>query len=321
MNRIDRLTAILTHLQSKRMVKAQQIADRFEISLRTVYRDIRALEEAGVPIIGEAGAGYSLVEGYRLPPVMFTKEEAMAFVVAEKVVEKLTDRDSAVNFKEAMYKIRSVLRSGEKDIYEQAASHIAVRKRPNSLQESSKPKTIPKILSGVVNKEVLKMEYQAMGKDSSEREIEPVGIYYYFDQWYMIAYCRLRKAYRTFRIDRIMEMNGTGISFEDKHPSLQAYLKDLENKKELTKIVIQVDKQIVQYLNQEKYNYGLVYQTEQEDKVEMTFMLPYEDDFLRWYFMFAEYADIISPEHVREKAIDRLQKKWERLKKMTRLLT
>lgn len=81
MNRIDRLTAILTHLQTKRLVKAQHLADRFNISLRTVYRDIRALEEAGVPIIGEAGAGYSLLEGYRLPPVMFTQEEAMAFEI------------------------------------------------------------------------------------------------------------------------------------------------------------------------------------------------------------------------------------------------
>lgn len=323
MNRIDRLTAILTHLQSKRVVKAQQIAERFEISLRTVYRDIRALEEAGVPIIGEAGSGYSLVEGYRLPPVMFTKEEAMAFVIAEKMVEKTTDRESATSFKEAMYKIRSVLKSGEKDIYEQVESFIAVKKRPNSLQEANRPKTIPNILAGVANKEVLKMEYRKAGKESSTREIEPVGIYYYFDQWYMIAYCRLRNAYRTFRIDRIGEIKATGIAFEDKHPTLQTYLKELENENELTKIVIQVDREVVPYLSQHKYDYGLVFQSEgaDENKIEMTFMLPYEDDFLRWYFMFAEYADIISPDHLREKAMDRLQLKLDRLKKNVHLLT
>ena len=73
MNRIDRLHAILTHLQSKRLVTAQEIADRFDISLRTVYRDVKALDESGVPVIGEAGTGYTIMEGYRLPPVMFSR--------------------------------------------------------------------------------------------------------------------------------------------------------------------------------------------------------------------------------------------------------
>ncbi|TAJ51095.1 MAG: HTH domain-containing protein, partial [Chitinophagaceae bacterium] len=91
MNRIDRVTAILIQLQSKRVVKAQEIADRFGISLRTVYRDVKTLEEAGIPVIGEAGVGYSIMEGYRLPPVMFTQEEATALLTAEKLVEKLTD--------------------------------------------------------------------------------------------------------------------------------------------------------------------------------------------------------------------------------------
>ncbi|QDH80223.1 YafY family transcriptional regulator [Echinicola soli] len=322
MNRIDRLTAILTHLQSKRLVKAQQLADRFDISLRTVYRDVRALEEAGVPIIGEAGTGYSLLEGYRLPPVMFTQEEAISFVMAEKMVEKLTDKESAGHFKEAMYKIRSVLKSGQKDIYELAESHIAIRKRPNSLLENHRPRTIPTILSGVVKKEILRMEYQASGKDEpSTRDIEPVGIYYYFDQWYMIAYCRLRSAYRTFRIDRIIGLKELGEHFEDKHPTLQAYLKKLENQKELTKIVVQVDNGVVPYLSGDKYDYGLVYQADKGGKTEMIFMLPYEDDFIRWFFMFAEYADIISPDHVKEKVVKRLQQKWSRLKITPALLT
>lgn len=89
MNRIDRLSAILIQLQSKKIVRAQEIADRFEISLRTVYRDIRALEEAGVPIGAEAGIGYFLMEGYNLPPVRFSKEEAGSILMATKLAEKI----------------------------------------------------------------------------------------------------------------------------------------------------------------------------------------------------------------------------------------
>lgn len=130
MNRIDRISAILIHLQSRKVVKAQDIADRFEISLRTVYRDSRTLEQAGIPLIGEAGMGYSIVDGYRLPPVMFSPEEALAFLTAEKLVTKLTDGPNAVNYSSAMYKIKAVLDQDNKDLLYNIDDHIEVIKRP-----------------------------------------------------------------------------------------------------------------------------------------------------------------------------------------------
>lgn len=89
--RFDRIVAILIQLQSKKIVKAQELADRFECSLRTIYRDIRTLEASGVPIYSEAGVGYALMDGYRLPPVMFTREEVSSFIAAEKLMQKFTD--------------------------------------------------------------------------------------------------------------------------------------------------------------------------------------------------------------------------------------
>ena len=127
MNRVDRLHAILVHLQSKKRVTAQEIADRFGLSLRTVYRDVRALDEAGVPIIGEAGVGYSVMEGYRLPPILFTKEEASALLLGAKFVQRFTDRADRRSFDAAMFKVKAVLRSSDKDFVEQLDSRISLQ--------------------------------------------------------------------------------------------------------------------------------------------------------------------------------------------------
>src|SRR6478736_5222842 len=130
MNRIDRLSAIIIQLQSHRLIKAQQIADKFSISLRTVYRDIHALQEAGVPVIGEAGTGYSLMEGYKLPPVMFSQDEATALLTAAKLMQSKTDANSVQHYTAALDKIKAVLRGAEKDHIEEIDERIAVVQHP-----------------------------------------------------------------------------------------------------------------------------------------------------------------------------------------------
>src|ERR1700752_4537968 len=135
MNRIDRLAAILIQLQSRRLVKAQDIADKFSISLRTVYRDVRALEEAGVPVIGEAGAGYKLMEGYKLPPVMFNQDEASALLTGAKLVQSKTDAGIWKHYTSALDKIKAVLRISEKDHIEEIDEHVAVIPHPTFMYE------------------------------------------------------------------------------------------------------------------------------------------------------------------------------------------
>ncbi|HCC52157.1 MAG TPA: transcriptional regulator, partial [Porphyromonadaceae bacterium] len=107
MNRLDRISALLIQLQSRPIVKASEMAERFGVSLRTIYRDMRTLSEAGVPLCGDSGIGYSLVEGYKLPSLMFTKEEAMAFLTAEKMIGQLTDTQNSYYFRQGMDKIRA----------------------------------------------------------------------------------------------------------------------------------------------------------------------------------------------------------------------
>src|ERR1700710_276817 len=155
MNRIDRISAILIQLQSRRVVKAGDIAERFNISLRTVYRDIRTLEEAGIPLIGEAGVGYSIMDGYRLPPVMFTKEEATAFLTAEKLVEKLTDNATKKNYGTAMLKVKAVLRLSEKDYLEDMEQHIEVIENQYVPKRTNDTIHLQQVLQSIAQKNVL----------------------------------------------------------------------------------------------------------------------------------------------------------------------
>ncbi len=301
MNRIDRVTAILIQLQSKRVVKAQEIADRFGISLRTVYRDIKALEESGVPLAGEAGVGYSIMEGYRLPPVMFTREEAIAFLTAEKMVEKLTDPSSVEQYQSAMFKIKSVLRYAEKDLLDDMSAYIEVVENPYLPPAANKPVHLQTILKSIAGKAVLDIGYFANHTQQySNRDVEPVGIFYQGSYWYMIAYCRLRKDYRSFRTDRISYINLTGNQFDKVHPSLKSFLVKMNEEKEMFTIVIQVEKSALKYFGEQKFYNGFVSQQEVGDKMEMTFVTASLMGFAKFYLLFGEYADIISPPGLKE---------------------
>ena len=157
MNRIDRLSAILIQLQSKKIIKAKEIAARFGITLRTVYRDIRALEEAGIPIGSEPGKGYFIVEGYFLPPVMFTKEEASALILAGKLLDTMSDESVSNEFTSALYKIKSVMKHSDKNFLENLESNVMVW---NMVKERYKTnKYLLPVKKAVADKRVIKINY------------------------------------------------------------------------------------------------------------------------------------------------------------------
>jgi len=300
MNRIDRVTAILIQLQSRRIVKAQDVAERFDISLRTVYRDIRTLEEAGVPIVGEAGVGYSIMDGYRLPPVMFTIEEATAFLTAEKLVEKLTDPSTEESYKSAMYKIKSVLRSAEKEHLEIMDDYIEVVQNPHLPKDKNSLGSLQQILRSIAEKTVLSITYFANhSQEKTSRNIEPIGIFYYGSSWHLIAFCQLRNDYRDFRTDRIVEISPTPLPFKKTHPSLKVYLSQIAREKELHKVVMLVNPEKLKYFGEQKYYNGFVSQQEVNGKMEMTFLTSSIEGFARWFMMFGDQAEIQSPENLK----------------------
>lgn len=301
LKRFDRIVAILIQLQSKHVVKAQELADRFEVSLRTIYRDIRTLEASGVPIYSEAGVGYSIIDGYRLPPVMFTRKEAGSFVAAEKLMQKFTDKSLGDHYESAMYKLKSVLRGTEKDMVEAIESQVFVN-HSEELFNKNVPDALEILFESIAEKRQVFLLYASQDSDSlTERKIEAVGIFHENRHWYVTGFCHLRKDYRLFRTDRIQKITRTEISFQREHPSLDHFLKNHKSTHTI-KIRISVAKEVVKYIKSERNYYGFVSEKVRGNQVEMTFMSrDLEDGFPRWYLMFGDYAKVIEPESLKQK--------------------
>lgn len=226
MNRLTRITAILIQLQSKKIITAKEIADRFEISLRTVYRDIKTLQDAGVPIGSENGVGYFMVDGYRLPPISLTEEEANALIVSEKFIRKQGDKSLSKDFNSLFIKIKATLKNFQKENVELLESRTFNFNTENVLESN----WLSEIQKSISNKTVLEINYNSLYKEElTKRKVEPLAVYFINNSWIVIAYCQLRKDLREFRLDRISTLFNTNQTFKTNIDfNLQDYLKDFQ---------------------------------------------------------------------------------------------
>lgn len=200
MNRTDRLVSMVMLLQSRRVVTAAQLAEHFEITERTVYRDLAALGEGGVPLVGEPGVGYSLMSGYCLPPVMFSTEEAFAFVTGGLLVERMTDASMRETIRSAVSKVTSVLPQGLQGRVDRLRKTMVIGVRPPT--KGSVP--LSTVQRAMAEGRVLRLNYLGAARgEPTERLVEPRGLVFYMDHWHLIAWCRLRGDMRDFRVDRI----------------------------------------------------------------------------------------------------------------------
>jgi predicted DNA-binding transcriptional regulator YafY len=218
--RISRLTAIVTQLQTKRLMTAPELAAKFSVSVRTIYRDIRALEDAGIPIYVEEGKGYSLMEHYRLPPVMFTESEANALIAAEQLV--LNNKDSSLieDYSAAIDKIKSVLIRDVKD----KANLLSERTQFNQIKRIERTSSnLSALQFALTNFLLTKIEYANEANETTERTIEPFALLSTRANWLLVAWCLLRQDFRYFRLDRIKKLEVLSERFTPHDLTLQAY--------------------------------------------------------------------------------------------------
>lgn len=218
--RLSRLTAILTQLQTKRLLTARELASKFSVSIRTIYRDVRALEQAGVPILTEEGKGYTLMEGYKIPPVMFTESQANALILAEQLVLKNKDASFIKDYTEAIDKIKAVLGHSIKD----KANLLAERTRfIQNINNERNSNNISELQFALTNFYLARIEYINEAENVTSRLIEPFALLSTQENWLLVAWCRLRNEFRFFRLDRIKKLEVLTEQFTPHEMTLQEY--------------------------------------------------------------------------------------------------
>lgn len=225
MNRIDRLFGILTLLQSKKYVPAEKIADKFNISVRTVYRDVKALCEQGIPVSFEPNRGYFVVQGYFLPPVSFTSDEANALLLMEAVAYGFGDRSTQTHYSTALSKIKAVMRDGQKDKLEHLNKNIRLQV-PAAVRNNFD--YLSTLQNAISSKTILEIDYTNNKEEASTRKVEPIGLVFYAFSWHLIAWCHLREEYRDFKAARIMNIRSMDQPFlKHDHIDLNEYMRML----------------------------------------------------------------------------------------------
>lgn len=218
--RLSRLTAILIQLQTKRLTTATSLANKFSVSIRTIYRDIRALEQAGVPVLTEDGKGYTLMEGYKIPPVMFSESQANALILAEQLVLKNKDTSFIRDYTEAIDKVKAVLRPKEKEKVNLLADRTRFEQNINRERNSD---IISQLQQALTNFFLIRIDYSNEKNIVSSRIVEPFALISTTENWLLIAWCQLRKEFRFFRLDRISNFQVLSESFTPHKMTLQEY--------------------------------------------------------------------------------------------------
>lgn len=296
MKKFDRVTSILIHLQTRQVVRARELAEMFDVTERTIYRDIRTLENAGVPIGSEAGVGYFLDKGYNLPPVMFNRDEAAALLIGGKIIENQVDQSTWTEFLQALNKVRSVLDDSDRHYLDIIDDDIQVQSPLEASGSAKADVWLRECRTALSCNQSIDLEYGGgPGRSPTTRRIEPVGLYFYAHHWHLIAWCCLREDYRDFRLDRIRSLELAQVQFRRRDfRNLQEYLNHQRPTDELNEIRLRFTAEAARFVGEQRYYFGFVEEIETDAGVEMAFLVAHIEHFGRWLLPYTNGVELVS---------------------------
>jgi predicted DNA-binding transcriptional regulator YafY len=208
MRRAERLFRLVNELRARSISRADDLAQRFEVSTRTIYRDIAHLQGSGLPIDGEAGIGYLLRPGFNLPSMTFTTEQIEALAIGLAFAESLDDRDLATAAAEVRAKLQANLPDpGERKLSD--APYYSLHRKTGA------PQLAALLRKAIRQRRVVDLTYTGGADGPKDRRLHPLVIWSFEFGWMVSGWCELRQDFRTFRLDRIAQCRLTGDHFPD----------------------------------------------------------------------------------------------------------
>ncbi|OAI15078.1 MULTISPECIES: helix-turn-helix transcriptional regulator [Methylomonas] len=223
MRRADRLFQIVQILRNRRLVTAKALAERLEVSERTIYRDIQVLSLSGIPIEGEAGVGYALRHGLDIPPIMFSAAELEALVVGARMVKTWGGTELGRSAQSVLDKVVAVVPAELRDRLDRSKLFALRFSRRDDLDV-----TLDICRKALDEKRVLQIDYRRGDGEFSQRRIRPLGLYFWGNVWTLVGWCELRGDFRNFRLDRIEHARVLDEAFtEDPGQTLQDFIRQM----------------------------------------------------------------------------------------------
>ncbi|MBA2938973.1 YafY family transcriptional regulator [Paenibacillus sp. CGMCC 1.16610] len=310
MNKTDRQLAIMLELQRSKVVRAEDLASIFETSVRTIYRDIQALSEMGVPILGAPGQGYSLIEGYFLPPVGFSAEEAVAVLMGTDFIEQRLDGDYVSAAKAARRKIEAILPETVHDESMRVRETMRLLQAGEPVTSLREKDYLGQARRAIMELRKLRMTYlkkmpEADGNRKSTREIAPYGLALVQGNWILIARCDLRQEIRHFRLSRM-----TGLTvLEDRFLipngfNLNNY-RPLDDRNE--RVLVLAHPEIADKIA-ETCHYYMESTEERKDGLLVNFLVRQPEELLSYILGWGGNVEVLEPESLRHRIREEAEK-------------
>jgi predicted DNA-binding transcriptional regulator YafY len=301
MNRTDRLLAILLELQRKGARRAEDLAATFETSKRTIYRDIQALSESGVPVVAQPGVGYSLVEGYFLPPVSFSADEATMLLLGADSASQNFDaqyRDAAASASRKIEAVLSEKLRGEVEYLRGSIAFVA----PARLSSGKSASFLPQLRRAIIERRTISFDYHTRYSQDGRaarntREADPYAMLHYGDAWYLIGHCHLRKGVRNFRLDRMAGLRLLDKTF-DRPPNFRL-VEPVDDQRNL--IVVALFSPEAAPWVRESRSYYIDSMEEVADGLLVTMRVRVENEIFQWLFSWGAQVHVLEPESLRRR--------------------
>lgn len=224
MRRADRLFQLVQTLRTRRFATGEGLAQALGVSKRTVYRDVRDLVYSGVPIRGEAGVGYRLDRGFELPPLTFTTEELEGLALGARFVAAWGDRELASAVGSAMTKIEAVIPEALRRVLLDTPLFT-----PGFDRAAEMSRHVGSLRRAISERRCIHFGYTKEDGSDSARDVRPLGLYFWGNRWTLAAWCELRTDYRSFRPDRMHDLELLDRTFDPEDgPSLGHYIESME---------------------------------------------------------------------------------------------